>query len=74
MKRSANRLKVDTLYILGAGASKALTDVKTRRNRKTKEENKYNRNTTPIDKDFLARLAHFSFKQGWQKEGVINFV
>ena len=64
MKRSVNRQPIDTLYIIGAGASKALTDVQTRK------ENPHARNTTPIDKDFLARLYHFSFKQGWQKKSL----
>lgn len=63
MRRSANRLKVDTLYVLGAGASKALTDVATRKN-------DFSRHTTPIDKDFLRCLNEFSLKQGWQKRSL----
>jgi len=63
MKQSKYRKKVDTLYILGAGSSKALTDVKTR-------VNEHNRRTTPVDRDFLKMLECFSRKGGWQKKGV----
>jgi hypothetical protein len=63
MKRRANRLAVDTLYVLGAGASKALTDVATR-------TNDYSRRSTPVDRDFLKVLDHFSLKQGWQKRSL----
>lgn len=63
MKRSANRQPVETLYILGAGASKALTEVQTRKNQ-------YSRNTTPIDQDFLSLLEHFQLQQGWQRRSL----
>lgn len=61
MKRIANRQKVETLFILGAGSSKALTEVKTRRKQ-------YHEKTTPIDRDFLMLLDYFKHNQGWQKE------
>lgn len=60
MKRQANRQQVDTLFILGAGASKALTDVSTRKHR-------FNRHTTPIDRDFLDAMDYFALRQGWQR-------
>jgi hypothetical protein len=63
MKRRKNRLAVETLYVLGAGASKALTDVATRKNR-------FHRTTSPIDKDFLPSLDEFAFKQGWQRRSL----
>lgn len=60
MKRKTNRQPIDTLYILGAGSSKALTTVNTRSGER-------NRRTTPIDRDFLHSLYNFSLAQGWQK-------
>lgn len=60
MKRRINRQIIETLYIFGAGSSKALSDVK----RRKKDSN---RSCTPIDKDFLQLLNHFSLKIGWQK-------
>lgn len=63
MKISRFRKKVDTLFILGAGSSKALTHVKT-------VKNDHSRSITPVDSDFLAMMNHFSSKTGWQKEGI----
>lgn len=63
MKQSKSRKQIDTLYILGAGSSKALTYVKSRKN-------DHNRSTTPVDSDFLAMMNHFSAKTGWQQEGI----
>ena len=59
MKRQSRRQKVDTLYILGAGASKALTYVAQRKK-------KYHRQPTPVDREFLAVMDNFIPKQGWQ--------
>lgn len=63
MKQSKYRKNIDTLYILGAGSSKALTYVKTR-------SNEYSRSTTPVDSDFLKMLEYFSLKIGWQNKGI----
>ena len=63
MKQSKYRKKVDTLFILGAGSSRALTHVNPRKN-------EHNRSTTPVDSDFLTLMNHFSSKAGWQKKGV----
>lgn len=63
MKQSKFRKKIDTLFVLGAGSSKALTHVNTR-------TNDHSRYTTPVDSDFLAMMNHFSLKNGWQKRGV----
>ena len=63
MKRSANRQPIETLYILGAGASKGLTHVKTRKN-------DHSRYTAPIDRDFLKLLDHFPRKHGWQSRSL----
>tara|TARA_B110000046_G_scaffold163797_1_gene178958 strand:+ start:615 stop:1691 length:1077 start_codon:yes stop_codon:yes gene_type:complete len=63
MKQSKYRKKVDTLFILGAGSSRALTHVNPRKN-------EHNRSTTPVDSDFLTLMNYFSSKAGWQKKGV----
>ena len=63
MKRRANRQPIETLFILGSGSSKALTEVETRKNQ-------YSRNTTPIDRDFLLMLDHFKLQQGWQRRSL----
>jgi len=60
MKTAQKRFKVETLYILGAGASFALTETKPRKGKRS-------RHTTPLDKDFLRSLSVFS-SRGWQKE------
>ena len=62
MKRRINRHPVDTLYILGAGSSRALTHVKARGPKKNPS-----RRITPIDSDFLSMLDKFKLQQGWQK-------
>lgn len=59
MKLKKHRQKIEKLYILGAGASFALSEVSARKN-------KYSRSTTPLDKDFLARLKDFEPVRGWQ--------
>lgn len=61
MKRKVRRQEVDTLYILGAGSSRALTSISSRKNQ-------FHRNTTPIDSDFLAHLDEFKHKIAWQKQ------
>lgn len=52
MKTQANRQQVQKLYVLGAGASLALSNIKT-------TSQKYARPSTPLDWDFLKRLKHF---------------
>lgn len=59
MKLEKHRQEVKTLYVLGAGASYALSAVAVRKN-------KYSPSTTPLDKDFLARLKEFRPSRGWQ--------
>lgn len=65
MKNLNNRLKIDRLFILGAGASLALSDIKT-------ISNQYARNSTPLDADFLRRLKHFcpESKSNWKKKSI----
>lgn len=68
MKQANNRQEVDTLYILGAGASYALTYV-------NPKKRSFVRSTTPLDKDFLACLVKNKPKVGWRKaatETIIN--
>lgn len=60
MKRKNNRQEVDTLFILGAGASHGLTSVKAR----TKKHHKH---TTPLDSDFLACLQDHKPSTGWRR-------
>lgn len=60
MKREANRQHVDTLYVMGAGASYGLTSVKTKRNR-------YSRQVTPLDATFLKHLKYFRPGNGWRR-------
>jgi hypothetical protein len=59
MRRQANRQEVDNLFILGAGASKALTNI-------SSHKNPFNRRSTPVDKNFLEAMSYFALKQGWQ--------
>ena len=61
MKNRDNRHPVDTLYILGAGSSRALTHVKAR------DPEKPSSRITPIDSDFLSILYKRKLQQGWQK-------
>lgn len=63
MKRRANRQKVNTLYILGAGASMALSHVASR-------NNNFSRHTTPLDCDFLPRLIDADPARGWRKQSL----
>ena len=60
MRRKKNRYKVETLFILGAGASRALSSVSTRKK-------EYNRRPTPLDADFLKRLDVFKPERGWPR-------
>lgn len=60
MKQRASRQQVDTLFVLGAGASYGLSTVNTR----SAEFSKY---VAPLDKDFLSCLNAFSPRIGWQK-------
>lgn len=60
MKLEKYRQKINKLYVLGAGASFALSKVKVRKN-------KFVRETTPLDKDFLNRLNEFIPTRGWQR-------
>lgn len=60
MKIERSRQAVKRLYVLGAGASYALSEVDLRKR-------EYSRSVTPLDKDFLARLSHFCPKKGWAK-------
>lgn len=60
MKRVNSRLKVDTLYILGAGASYALSHVKPKKNG-------HIRFITPLDKDFLFSINETKPNTGWRK-------
>lgn len=60
MKQSAQRQEVDSLFVLGAGASHGISEVKTRKH----EMSKY---VAPLDKDFLQCLDHFCPEIGWRK-------
>jgi hypothetical protein len=60
VKIQRHRQEVQTLYVLGAGASFGLSDVDVRRR-------EFARAVTPLDKDFLARLKHFRPRKGWQR-------
>lgn len=60
MKREANRQPIDTLFVLGAGASYGLSSVKTKKNL-------YSRQVTPLDASFLDHLANFKPNNGWRK-------
>jgi hypothetical protein len=59
MRLTQNRKKIDTLYILGAGASKSLTDRKSR-------SGTYSRKTCPVDRDFIACIESHQRTKGWQ--------
>lgn len=63
MKTEKLRQSVDTLYILGAGASYALSEIKVR-------SNKFSPSVTPLDKDFLQRLSEFPSSRGWRKKSL----
>ncbi|WP_156002774.1 hypothetical protein [Thioalkalivibrio sp. ALR17-21] len=68
MKQEANRKEIETLYILGAGASYGLTEVKP-------QKNPYSRSVTPLDSDFLKHIEYFKPSNGWRKastELVVN--
>ena len=55
-----NRQEVETLFVLGAGASFGLSTVKTKANQISKK-------VTPLDKDFLRCLKAFQPTIGWRK-------
>lgn len=61
MKREANRQPVDTLYVLGAGASYGLSAVKAKKN-------PLSRHVTPLDAKFLEHLEYFKPHNGWKKD------
>ncbi len=64
MKTEKLRHPVEKLYILGAGASYALSEIKSR-------GKKLSPSVTPLDKDFLQRLHELtSPKRGWQKRSL----
>jgi hypothetical protein len=60
MKRPDARLPVDTLYVLGAGASHSLSHLNTVRS----DAIKY---ITPLDKDFLSKINANILKKGWKR-------
>lgn len=53
MRIQSKRLKVENLFILGAGASYGLSHIKSRKS-------KYSRSQTPLDCDFIDRLREFT--------------
>jgi hypothetical protein len=59
MRVEQNRRKIDTLYILGAGASKALTD-------RVPRSGSYSRKTCPVDRDFISCIGSQQRTKGWQ--------
>lgn len=61
MKQEKNRQKVDTLYILGAGASYGLTKVKTKKH-------PFSCRVTPLDATFLKHLEWSRPPNGWRAE------
>lgn len=69
MKRKQSRQQIDTLYILGAGSSYALSYVKPTKDKSGNE--KTNRNVTPLDKDFLRRLHNVYHKSGWTSNSIM---
>ncbi|KZZ78008.1 hypothetical protein A3765_08475 [Oleiphilus sp. HI0130] len=60
MRRKVNRQDIDTLYVLGAGASYALSYVNAK-------NNSVSRLSTPLDINFINCLEAFKPKNGWQK-------
>ena len=64
MKRVKSRQEVDTLYILGAGASYALSFINPQKNKPLKKT------VTPLDKDFLNCINKSKPTNGWKKESV----
>lgn len=60
MKQIANRQEVDSLFILGAGASHGLSLVKSR-------TNDHSKSVAPLDKDFLDCINCFCPTKGWRK-------
>lgn len=60
MRQANNRKKVDTLYVLGAGASFALSYV----NPKKRD---FVRSITPLDANFIKSLEQAKPKNGWRK-------
>jgi hypothetical protein len=60
VKTQRHRQEVQTLFVLGAGASFGLSYVDVRKRM-------FARAVTPLDKDFLVRLKHFRPSKGWQR-------
>ena len=60
VKQESNRQKIETLYVLGAGASFGLTAVKTKKY-------DFSRIVAPLDTDFLRVLDHFKPSKGWRR-------
>ena len=65
MRRKVKRQEIDTLYIMGAGCSRALSLVKSR-----KDKNRTNKHTTPLDKDFLKIMGEHTPLRGWQGQSM----
>lgn len=59
MRVKQNRRKIDTLYVLGAGASKALTY-------RVPRSGSYSRKTCPVDRDFISCIESQQRTTGWQ--------
>lgn len=63
MKIQRYRQQIEKLYVLGAGASSALSHVNTR-------DNKPNKSVTPLDFDFLSRLYASRPPSGWRRKSI----
>ncbi|PID80076.1 hypothetical protein CSB20_08330 [bacterium DOLZORAL124_64_63] len=63
MKQSKNRQQVDTLYVLGAGASYGLSYINS-------QKRKFVRAITPLDKDFLSCLEQSIPDKGWRRQAI----
>lgn len=63
MKIARYRQAVEKLFVLGAGASYALSSVDVRKNT-------FARTVTPLDRDFLQRVKHFRPKKGWPRRAL----
>lgn len=59
MRVEQNRKQIDTLYILGAGASKALTY-------RSPRSGTFSRQTCPVDRDFISCIESQQRTTGWQ--------
>lgn len=63
MKTKAHRQPIEKLFVLGAGASLALSSIKTK-------SKIYARASTPLDFDFLKRLKFFTPSNGWRRKSL----